>query len=63
MRYLRLFGVFFKTSVQTDMEYRADFFSDAVLARSDRETIALGGHLSAAEKRWLRDALEEALAA
>lgn len=27
MRYLRLFSVFFKTSVQTDMEYRADFFT------------------------------------
>lgn len=27
MRYLRLLGVFFKTSIQTDMEYRADFFT------------------------------------
>ena len=27
MRYLRLMAVFFKTSVQTDMEYRADFFT------------------------------------
>lgn len=27
MRYLRLLGVFYRTSVQTDMEYRADFFS------------------------------------
>jgi ABC-2 type transport system permease protein len=27
MRYLRLFGVFFRTSIQTDMEYRADFFA------------------------------------
>jgi ABC-2 type transport system permease protein len=27
MRYLKLFAVFFKTSVQTDMEYRADFFT------------------------------------
>lgn len=30
MRYLRLFGVFFKTSIQTDMEYRADFFTRIV---------------------------------
>lgn len=27
MRYLALFRVFFRTSVQTDMEYRVDFFS------------------------------------
>lgn len=27
MRYLRLLSVFYKTSVQTDMEYRADFFT------------------------------------
>lgn len=27
MHYLRLIAVFFRTSVQTDMEYRADFFS------------------------------------
>ena len=27
MRALRLFAVFFRTSVQTDMEYRADFFT------------------------------------
>src|SRR5579859_2676271 len=27
MRYLRLMAVFFKTSIQTDMEYRADFFT------------------------------------
>jgi len=27
MRYLRLMAVFFKTSVQTDMEYRVDFFT------------------------------------
>lgn len=27
MRYLKLFAVFFRTSVQTDMEYRADFFT------------------------------------
>ncbi len=27
MRYLHLFQVFFRTSVQTDMEYRADFFT------------------------------------
>ena len=27
MRILRLFAVFFRTSVQTDMEYRADFFA------------------------------------
>lgn len=27
MRYLRLLAVFFKTSIQTDMEYRADFFT------------------------------------
>jgi len=27
MRYLRLLAVFFKTSVQTDMEYRVDFFT------------------------------------
>lgn len=26
-RYLRLFAVFFRTSIQTDMEYRADFFT------------------------------------
>jgi ABC-2 type transport system permease protein len=30
MRYLRLFAVFFKTSVQTDIEYRADFFTRIV---------------------------------
>lgn len=30
MRYLRLMAVFFKTSVQTDMEYRADFFTRIV---------------------------------
>jgi ABC-2 type transport system permease protein len=30
MRYLRLFAVFFKTSIQTDMEYRADFFTRIV---------------------------------
>jgi ABC-2 type transport system permease protein len=29
-RYLRLFGVFFRTSIQTDMEYRADFFTRIV---------------------------------
>src|SRR5438270_4346088 len=27
MRYLRLLAVFYRTSVQTDMEYRADFFT------------------------------------
>ena len=27
---LRLIGVFYRTSVQTDMEYRADFFSHIV---------------------------------
>ncbi len=27
MRYLNLFVVFFRTSIQTDMEYRADFFA------------------------------------
>lgn len=27
MRYLRLFVVFFRTSVQTDIEYRADFYT------------------------------------
>ena len=27
MFYLKLFSVFFRTSIQTDMEYRADFFS------------------------------------
>ena len=27
MRYLKLLAVFFRTSVQTDMEYRADFFT------------------------------------
>lgn len=30
MRYLRLFSVFFRTSVQTDMEYRADFYTRIV---------------------------------
>ena len=30
MRYLRLLRVFFRTSVQTDMEYRADFFTRIV---------------------------------
>jgi len=30
MRYLRLFAVFFRTSVQTDMEYRADFYTRIV---------------------------------
>jgi ABC-2 type transport system permease protein len=30
MRYLRLFSVFFRTSVQTDMEYRVDFFTRIV---------------------------------
>jgi ABC-2 type transport system permease protein len=30
MRYVRLFTVFFRTSVQTDMEYRADFFSRVI---------------------------------
>ena len=43
--------------------HAADFFAGAVLARSDRETIALGGHLSAAETRWLRDARGIAAAA
>lgn len=27
MRYLRLLGAFYRTSIQTDMEYRADFFT------------------------------------
>ena len=27
LRYLRLLGVYYRTSIQTDMEYRADFFS------------------------------------
>jgi ABC-2 type transport system permease protein len=27
MRYLRLLGVFYRTSIQTDMEYRADFYT------------------------------------
>lgn len=30
MRYLRLFSVFFRASVQTDMEYRADFYTRIV---------------------------------
>ncbi len=30
MRYLRLLSVFYKTSVQTDMEYRADFYTRIV---------------------------------
>lgn len=30
MRYLRLLAVFYRTSVQTDMEYRADFFARIV---------------------------------
>jgi ABC-2 type transport system permease protein len=30
MRYLKLLGVFFRTSIQTDMEYRADFFTRIV---------------------------------
>ena len=32
MRYLKLFRVFFHTSIQTDMEYRADFFARIVAA-------------------------------
>ena len=30
MRYLELFAVFFRTSIQTDMEYRVDFFTRIV---------------------------------
>lgn len=30
LRYLRLLGVYYRTSIQTDMEYRADFFSRLV---------------------------------
>src|SRR2546423_9676777 len=30
MRYLRLLAVFYRTSVQTDMEYRADFYTRIV---------------------------------
>ncbi|MEP6755265.1 MAG: ABC-2 family transporter protein [Chthonomonadales bacterium] len=30
MRYLKLLGVFYKASIQTDMEYRADFFTRVI---------------------------------
>src|ERR1051326_6152196 len=30
MRYLKLLGVFYRTSIQTDMEYRADFYTRIV---------------------------------
>ena len=42
MRYLRLLTVFFKTSVQTDMEYRADFFT-RILASMLGLLTTLGG--------------------
>ena len=42
MRYLKLFGVFFRTSIQTDMEYRADFFARIVASLLGMVT-TLGG--------------------
>lgn len=42
MRYLRLFSVFFRTSVQTDMEYRADFFTRIIASLLGMAT-TLGG--------------------
>ena len=42
MRYLMLFNVFFRTSIQTDMEYRADFFARIVASLLGMVT-TLGG--------------------
>ncbi len=42
MRYLQLFRVFFRTSIQTDMEYRADFFARIVASLLGMVT-TLGG--------------------
>jgi len=42
MRYLTLFKVFFQTSIQTDMEYRADFFARIVASLLGMVT-TLGG--------------------
>ena len=42
MRYFRLFQVFFQTSIQTDMEYRTDFFARIVASLLGMVT-TLGG--------------------
>ena len=42
MRYLNLFSVFFRTSIQTDMEYRADFFTRIIASLLGMAT-TLGG--------------------
>ena len=42
MRYLRLFAVFFRTSIQTDMEYRVDFFARIIASLLGMVT-TLGG--------------------
>src|SRR5579862_9437845 len=42
MRYFKLFAVFFRTSVQTDMEYRTDFFARIIASLLGMVT-TLGG--------------------
>lgn len=46
MRYLALFRVFFRTSIQTDMEYRVDFFSRIIASLLALLTTMAGLHIA-----------------
>jgi ABC-2 type transport system permease protein len=56
MRYLRLLRVFFRTSVQTDMEYRADFFTRIVASLlgllATAGALSIAYHYTPALKGW-----------
>jgi ABC-2 type transport system permease protein len=56
MHYLRLLNVFFRTSIQTDMEYRADFFTRIVTSLLSLLTtigaLSIAYHYTDAIKGW-----------
>src|SRR5689334_16922942 len=56
MRYLRLLAVFYRTSVQTDMEYRVDFFTRIVASLLGLLTtvgaLSIAYHYTPALKGW-----------
>src|SRR5262245_45552140 len=56
MRHLRLLAVFYRTSVQTDMEYRADFYTRIVASLLGLLTtvggLSIAYHYTPALKGW-----------